>query len=95
MTTVQVTLDDPQLDVFESPPFLCIEILSRRDEISEVLEKLEEYEVFGVPNIWVLDPRRRKAFTYAGKRLEEVESDALVTADGQARLSLEDVFRGL
>jgi Uma2 family endonuclease len=47
---VCVTLEDPQTDVFESP-LIVIEILSRRDEMSEVLEKLEEYAAFQAPHI--------------------------------------------
>ena len=40
---------------------ICIEILSRRDEISDVLEKLEEYATARVRYIQVADPRRKKA----------------------------------
>jgi Uma2 family endonuclease len=38
-----VTLEDPNIDVFEAPPLIRIEILSRRDEMSGLLEKLDEY----------------------------------------------------
>jgi Uma2 family endonuclease len=88
-----VTLQDPKIDVFEDPPFLVIEILSKRDEMGEVLEKLAEYEAFGVPHIWLIDPRRRKAFTYGSGRLEEVRADALIA--GEILVPLEDVFLGL
>jgi Uma2 family endonuclease len=90
---VCVTLQDPKIDVFEDPPFLVIEILSKRDEMGEVLEKLAEYEAFGVPHIWLVDPRRRKAFTYGNGRLEEVRGEALVA--GEIELPLVEVFRGL
>src|ERR1700693_5224005 len=77
---VCVTVQDPLTDVFETPPLICIEVLSRRDEISNVLEKLEEYAAAGVRYIWVIDPRRKKAFFYDGG-LQEVTSGVLVTAD--------------
>jgi Uma2 family endonuclease len=89
-----ITLEDPQIDVFETPPFIVIEILSKRDEMSNVLEKLEEYAAFGVPNIWLLDPRRKKAFRFQDGCLEEVH-DALVASEPQLRLPLEAVFQGL
>ena len=89
-----ITLQDPGIDVFEAPPFITIEILSRRDEMSDVLEKLEEYTRFGVANAWLIDPRRRKAFVFQGRGLQEVE-EALETVPEQIRLPLEDVFRGL
>lgn len=91
---VCVTLEDPKADVFESPPFICIEILSRRDELGDVFEKLKEYAAFGVPNIWVIDPRKKKAFLFRGV-LEEIEGDALATSNPEIRLPLEEVFRGL
>ncbi|HEV3201901.1 MAG TPA: Uma2 family endonuclease [Bryobacteraceae bacterium] len=90
---VCVTLEDPGTDVFEAPPFIAIEILSKRDEMSDVLEKLAEYQDFGVPHIWLIDPRRKKAFTYGLGRLEEVRTAALIA--GEIRLPLEEVFRGL
>lgn len=90
---VCVTLQMPQTDVVETPPFIATEILSRRDEMSDVLEKLEEYAAFGIPHIWVFDPRRRRAFTYEKGRLEEVKADT-VTA-GDVRPTLEEVFRGV
>src|SRR5580765_5603091 len=71
---VCVTIEDPGTHVFETPPFVCIEILSRSDNASDLLEKLEEYAALGVPNIWVIDPHRRKAFTYEDRSLREVTS---------------------
>jgi Uma2 family endonuclease len=92
---VCVTLEDPGTDVFEAPPLIVVEILSRRDEMTDLLEKLDEYAAFGVPYIWVIDPRRKKAFTYAGGRLEEVTGEALTAGTHPIRLPLEEVFRGL
>jgi Uma2 family endonuclease len=92
---VCVTAQDPLTDVFETPPLICIEILSRRDEMSDVLEKLEEYAAAGVRYIWVVDPRRKKAFFYDGG-LQEVTSGVLVTADEPVvELPLADVFCNL
>jgi Uma2 family endonuclease len=90
---VCLTLEDPGIDVFEEPPFLVVEILSKRDEIGEVTKKLAEYEAFGVPHIWLIDPRRAKAFTYRRGCLELVTGGALVA--GQIEMPLEEVFRGL
>jgi Uma2 family endonuclease len=91
---VCVTLDDPGGDVFDTPPFISIEILSRCDEVSDLLEKLAEYSAFGIPNIWVIDPRRKKAYTYSGTRLEEV-SDALTALNPDLTVPFDEIFRGL
>jgi Uma2 family endonuclease len=92
---VCLTLEDPQIDVFEAPPFICIEVLSKRDERGDLINKLHEYASFGVPNIWVVDPRKQKAFAFTAGNLVEVQADALVTANPEIRLPLEEVFRGL
>jgi len=89
---VCITLKDPETDVFESPPFLAIEILSKRDEMTDLLEKLEEFQDFGVSYIWLIDPRRRKTFVYGRGHLEEVSST--ITAD-QIELPLDEIFQGL
>ena len=86
---VCVTLDEPPTDVFETPPFLCIEIVSSEDRISRVIEKLEEYQAFGVPHIWVIDPLRSKAFFFRDG-LQELKSDGLTAGD--IRLPLSEVF---
>jgi Uma2 family endonuclease len=90
---VCVTLADPGIDVFDAPPFLAIEILSKRDEMSDVMEKLAEYKSFGIPHVWLIDPRRRKAFTYAAGRLEQVADEVLAAAE--IRLPFDEIFRGL
>jgi Uma2 family endonuclease len=91
-----VTLEDPGTDVLETPPFIAIEILSRRDEMSNVIEKLEEYAAIQTPYIWLLDPRRKKAFTFSGfSRLEEITGTTLSTTAGEIWLTTEEVFLGL
>jgi len=51
---VLVVSDRPRTAVLETPPSIVVEILSPSDEMSEVIEKLEEYRSIGVRNIWVL-----------------------------------------
>lgn len=74
---VCLTFEDPGTDVFEVPPFLCIEILSPDDAIGNLVKKLDEYLDMGVPHIWVADPIRKKAFTYSRGHLEEVQGPEL------------------
>ena len=92
---LSVTLRNPRTLVLEEPPFLAIEILSRRDAMSDVLEKLEEYTAVGVLNLWLFDPWRKKAFTFAGNCLEEVTGGVISTVDDAIQLSLDEVFQGL
>lgn len=91
---VCVTLEDPNTDVFETAPFLCVEVLSPKDNMTELLEKLEEYAAMGVPHIWVVDPRRQKAFTYSSRCLQEV-TGAELSAGAEISLPLAEVFARL
>ena len=89
---VCITETDPGTDVFLDPPLICIEILSRRDEVSRVLEKLEEYVAFGVREIWLIDPRRFKLYTY---QTALVEVPALTLPSYGIELTPDAVFDGL
>jgi len=50
---------EPDKQVFRTPPFLAIEILSKDDRASDLQEKLDDYRDFGIPFVWVIDPRTR------------------------------------
>lgn len=91
---VCVTLEDSNTDVFEVPPFHCVEVLSPKDNMTELLEKLREYAAMGVPHIWVVDSRRKKAFTYFRRCLQEV-TGADLTAGAEISLPLAEVFARL
>lgn len=60
---VCATEDDPREPIFRQPPFLCIEILSRDDRMSDMQEEIGDYLSFGVRYVWVVDPRMRRAWT--------------------------------
>jgi len=67
----------PKENVPSTPPLLAIEILSPDDRIHELMEKLEEYRVWGVPNIWVVDPHSKRLYQYTASSLQNVSSLAL------------------
>ena len=72
---VCVTRGDPFEDVFTSPPFLCIEILSPDDRLSRLLKITSDYLAFGVPMIWIIDPYNREAFevTHENPAMRQVD----------------------
>jgi Uma2 family endonuclease len=55
----------PAEQVFRTPPFLAIEILSKDDRAGELQEKLDDYRSFGIPFTWVIDPSIRHGYTYS------------------------------
>ncbi len=67
----------PQERVPSAPPLLVIEILSKDDRYHGLMEKLEEYRIWGVPNIWVVDPLAKRLALYTASGLLYVSSLAL------------------
>src|SRR5438552_527330 len=55
---------EPEERVPSRPPLVAIEIVSPDDRYSEMLEKLAEYQQWGVAHIWIVDPRRRTLAAY-------------------------------
>jgi Uma2 family endonuclease len=74
-TAVFVT--PPKSDVPEQAPLVIIEILSPDDRYHDLMQKLDEYRVWGVPNIWVVDPLAKCLALYTESALEYVSSLAL------------------
>lgn len=57
-----VVRGNPGEQILTHPPLLCIEILSPEDSMSSMQERLDDYLAFGIENIWIFDPRRKKAY---------------------------------
>jgi Uma2 family endonuclease len=69
---------EPSESVPSTPPLLVIEILSKDDRHHDLMEKLDDYRIWGVPNIWVVDPLAKRFALYTKLGLQYVSSLALV-----------------
>jgi len=84
---------DPVDEIVVVAPLLCIEVLSPEDRMSEIQEKVDEYLDMGVNSVWVVDPRRRKAFQTDVRSLQPVE--VLTVPDTKIAIPLSEVFEEL
>ena len=84
---------DPADEIVSVAPLLCIEVLSPEDRMSEIQEKVDEYLDMGVASVWVVDPRRRKAFQTDVRSLQPVEE--LYVPDTKIAIPLSEVFEEL
>jgi len=66
--------EEPKQSVPLDPPFLVIEILSKDDRYHDLMEKLDEYRVWGVPNIWMVDPLAKRLSVYTESGPQNVSS---------------------
>jgi len=54
------------------PPLVVAEVLSPDDRMYEVLQKLAEYQTWGVRHIWLIEPELKKCHVYRSGSLTEV-----------------------
>jgi Uma2 family endonuclease len=87
--------DSPYEKVTATPPFLCIEVLSPEDRLSRAKLVLADYFAMGVPNIWLIDPQKRTAYTFDAKGLIESGSLRLEARNSPAYLDVAELFSQL
>ncbi|MBS1830630.1 MAG: Uma2 family endonuclease [Acidobacteria bacterium] len=78
--------------IYTEPPFLCIEILSKDDAMSSMLERIHDYLEFGVAYVWVIDPRTRRAWTYTRNEIREVTDGTLRTQNPDIAVPFAAIF---
>jgi Uma2 family endonuclease len=86
---------EPDEQIFHQPPFICIEVLSKKDTVNSVQSRVDDYLKFGVPYVWVFDPFNRRAWTYTADGNREVKDAILRTENPSIEVSLAEIFAGL
>ena len=90
---VCVVLGQPNEQILTKPPFICIEILSPEDRMSRVEERIDDYLAMGVPHVWLLDPKTRRAYTATlAEGLCEVKGESLTTENPAFEVPLGEIF---
>jgi Uma2 family endonuclease len=87
-----VYLEEPNEQIFTTPPFLVIEILSKEDRASDLQEKIDDYLEFGVPYVWTVDPRRRLGSIHTANGSHEPKDRILHTHNPDINASLDHLF---
>ena len=81
----------PAGPIVEEPPFLCVELLSPRDRMQEMQERIDDYLDFGVRYVWLIHPRTRRAFVYTSESVREAKDGVLCTKDPEIRVCLSEL----
>jgi len=68
---------EPAEQVFTSPSFLLIEILTLEDRPLRVNKRIRELLGFGVPYIWVIDPETLESELHTGSGTVEIKGRVL------------------
>jgi Uma2 family endonuclease len=85
----------PYPAIFRQPPFICIEILSKKDSLVSMQKRIDDYLKFGVNYVWVFDPSDRRVWTYSLEGSREVKDGVLRTENPSIEVLLAEVFAGL
>jgi Uma2 family endonuclease len=81
---------DRQEPIIRKPPFICIEILSPEDRMPRVQERLDDFLRFGVPHVWVADPRSREGYVCTTDGM--TETTVFRTQNPEFIVPLDEVF---
>ena len=85
----------PRERVTVTPPLVCVEILSPEDRLSRAREVLSDYLRMGVPNIWLIDPVYRSAWTFDAAGLHEADPAHLTVQNTPIVVDLTEAFASL
>lgn len=72
-----LSADAPRTPIIESPPLVCIEVISPDDRMRDLTARGRDYLEFGVAETWILDPQERQAYVYSAAGLHQVSEFAL------------------
>lgn len=78
----------PAGPIITNPPFLCIEILSPSDRLTEMQTRIDDYLAFGVRYVWLINPRTRHSYIHTSAGIREVRDGVLTTENPDIRVVL-------
>jgi Uma2 family endonuclease len=63
----------PEEDIPTIPPLVVIEVISPDDSHSEIVNRLDDYQIWGVAHIWAVDPTLRQLYVYRDRDFRAVK----------------------
>jgi Uma2 family endonuclease len=85
--------DLPIEQVFTQPQLIAIEVLSPEDHLARTQEKIDDYIAFHVPNIWIVDPKKRIGWDCGNGNW--IRRERFEVSGSPIYLSLDELFRNL
>jgi Uma2 family endonuclease len=73
-----------------TPPLIDIEILSADERLDKIVDRFSELRAWGVPHLWLVDPKHRCLYVFGRHGLSEV--DAWEIPEKNLRIALSDIF---
>ncbi len=82
----------PAGNVVTAPPHLVVEVLSPDDRAAAVQEKIDDYLAFGIPYVWVVNPRTGRGHVHTTEAAREAKDGILRTTDPAIELPLYELL---
>jgi Uma2 family endonuclease len=89
---VIVAGSQPDEQILETRPLVCVEVLSPEDRAGPMLRKIADYLNYGVQYVWVLDPQTRKAFAHTNSGMHEATDGVLRTENPAIEIPVNQIF---
>ena len=86
---------DPQDPIITVLPLLCIEILSKGDSLSELQDRVDDYQTMGIEHIWEIDPWKRHGYLATTRGFQQPQDGLLTIPNTPIAISLSAVFAEL
>jgi Uma2 family endonuclease len=74
---------EPKEEVPAEAPLVVAEIVSPDDRHEDIMTRLEEFRIWGVPHVWLVDPGLRRTYVYRDGSLTVVGAFELPEFDVQ------------
>ncbi|HEY6389924.1 MAG TPA: Uma2 family endonuclease [Bryobacteraceae bacterium] len=84
--------EEPEEQIFRTPPFICIEILSPEDRWERMQQKIDDYLRFGVQYVWVINPPDQRAWACTKDGNAEARDGVLRTENPSLAVPLAEIF---
>ena len=90
---VCVVLGDKEYgDIIETPPLVCVEVLSPDDWLPDVQQRIDDYVSMRVQNVWVIDPVSHAVWVADGFALTPLNGTSLAVGGTAMTVSLDELF---
>ena len=75
-----------------APPLLCVEVLSPRDRLTQMVRRCDDYLRMGVPEVWILDPVKSVCTVLTSQGTREQSGGFLALPETATNVDLDQVF---
>jgi Uma2 family endonuclease len=87
--------EKPREQIFRTPPFICIEVLSPEDRMARTQARIDDYLKFGVAYVWVFNPENRRVWVNTTEGSREIKDGILTTENPSLTVDLAEIFSEL